>query len=127
MAIQQQWEYESPVRQGPMEAPCGCGCHTVFQPVHPIYATPHRPVEGLLGSSHPGTNRSRRGFADSLAVRCGKSIVATVLAMLIVADIGVNAAHNAGAVVSRIVPVMEDRPFYFDPLALVHDVDKVIH
>jgi len=50
-----------------------------------------------------------------------------VLAMLIVADVGANAAHNAGAVVSRIVPVMHDQPFYFDPLAIVHDVEKVIH
>jgi hypothetical protein len=50
-----------------------------------------------------------------------------LLAVLILADVGVNAAHNAGAVVSRIVPVMDDRPFYFDPLALVHDMEKVLH
>jgi hypothetical protein len=50
-----------------------------------------------------------------------------VLAILIVATVGANAAHNAGAVVSRIVPIIHDQPFYFDPLAVVHDVEKVIN
>jgi hypothetical protein len=49
-----------------------------------------------------------------------------MLAILILADVGANAAHNAGAVVSRIVPIMHDQPFYFDPLAIVHDVEKVM-
>jgi hypothetical protein len=49
-----------------------------------------------------------------------------LLAVLIVADVGANVAHNTGAVVSRIVPIMHDQPFYFDPLALVHDVEKLV-
>jgi hypothetical protein len=51
----------------------------------------------------------------------------TLLAMLIVADIGVNAAHNTGAAVSRMVPVIHDRPFHFDPWAIVHDAENVLH
>jgi hypothetical protein len=47
--------------------------------------------------------------------------------MLIVATVGANAAHNAAAVVSRIVPIIHDQPFYLDPLAVVHDVEKVIN
>ena len=70
---------------------------------------------------------TRQGVANTAWLRWAKSISATVLAMLIVADVGANAAHNAGAVVSRIVPIMHDQPFYFDPLAIVHDVEKVIH
>ena len=191
MATQEPWEYESPIQQGPVPAPCACGCHTVGAHVNPVYAAPHWPVQGYagpsqqlaqgyvgpspqsaqdyvgpsqqtargyvgpsqqpaqdyVGRSHPAqgyvgpspqpvhvyvgasqqpTNPPRR-LSDSLLVRCGKTIAGTLLAVLILADVGVNAAHNAGAVVSRIVPVMDDRPFYFDPLALVHDMEKVLH
>ncbi len=47
--------------------------------------------------------------------------------MFVAADIGVNVAHNVGAVVSRAIPFVDNRPFYFDPLAVVHDVEKVTH
>ena len=65
-------------------------------------------------------------MADTVWVRCAKSIGGTLLAVLIVADVGANVAHNTGAVVSRIVPIMHDQPFFFDPLAVVHDVEKVV-
>ena len=44
-----------------------------------------------------------------------------VLAMLIAADVGVNVAPNGAPVVSRVIPLMNDRPFYFDPLAVFYD------
>ena len=87
-----------------------------------ILGAPHYPVP--IPQPPSGT---RQGVANTAWLRWAKSISATVLAMLIVADVGANAAHNAGAVVSRIVPIMHDQPFYFDPLAIVHDVEQVIH
>ena len=45
--------------------------------------------------------------------------------MLIAADVGVNGAHNGAPVVSRVIPLMDDRPFYFDPLAVFYDLEKV--
>jgi hypothetical protein len=50
-----------------------------------------------------------------------------LLALFILADIGANAAHNAGAAVSRIVPVIPDRPFHFDPWVIVHDAENLLH
>jgi len=47
--------------------------------------------------------------------------------MFLMADVGVNVAHNVGAVVSRIVPGLPDRPFYFNPLAIVQDAENVLH
>jgi hypothetical protein len=47
--------------------------------------------------------------------------------MFILADIGANAANNAGAAVSRIVPVIHDRPFHFDPRVIVHDAENLLH
>ena len=126
MAIQQQWEYPTSVRR-PMQPPCSCGCHDYSPAIHPISAAPHRPVGDLIGSPGQRANRGRRAFADSLAVRCAKSIVVTLVAILFLADVGVNAAHNAGALASRIIPMMQHRPFYFDPLALMHDLEKVAH
>lgn len=58
-------------------------------------------------------------------IRYGKAISATVLVMFIAADVGVNLAHNTAAVVSRVVPFMDDRSFYFDPLAVIHDLETV--
>jgi hypothetical protein len=40
--------------------------------------------------------------------------------MLIAADVGVNLAPNGAPVVSRVIPLMNNRPFYFDPLAVFH-------
>jgi hypothetical protein len=85
-----------------------------------------QPVNVYVSPSQQPANRFTRSISDSFLVRCGKSILGTALAMFIVADAGVNLAHNAGAVVSRVVPVMDDRPFYFDPLAIVHDLERVI-
>jgi hypothetical protein len=38
--------------------------------------------------------------------------------MLIAADVRVNVAPNRAPVVSRVIPLMDDRPIYFDPLAV---------
>ena len=38
--------------------------------------------------------------------------------MLIAADVGVNVAPNGAPVVSRVIPLMDDQPFYFDPSAV---------
>ena len=45
--------------------------------------------------------------------------------MLIAADVRVNVAPNGAPVVSRVIPLMDDRPFYFDPLAVFRDLEKV--
>jgi hypothetical protein len=48
-----------------------------------------------------------------------------MLAMLIAADVRINEAHNGAPVVSRVIPLMDDRPFYFDLLAVFHDLEEV--
>jgi len=88
---------------------------------------PYQPVGHDSALSQPPALGPTRRIVGSLFVRRGKSIVGTLLAMFIVADIGVNAAHNTGAAVSRMVPVIHDRPFHFDPFAIVHDAENVLH
>ena len=127
MPAREPWEYEGVASQTTAEMPCTCGCHTSWAAANPAqggsYSAPaHYPVP--IPQPPSGT---RQGVANTAWLRWAKSISATVLAMLIVADVGANAAHNAGAVVSRIVPIMHHQPFYFDPLAIVHDVEQVIH
>jgi hypothetical protein len=125
MTSREPWEYAGAVPHSTVEAPCSCGCHVASTAVNPAYDPSHWPAQQYMVPVQP-TGRTRRRPADTVWVRAAKSIGGTVLAVLIVADVGANVAHNAGAVVSRIVPIMHDQPFYFDPLALVHDVEKVI-
>ena len=130
-------EYQTHRGQGPAQAPCACSCHTGRAPVDAPYgashwAGPHDGAKPQQSEYYPAMPQQpahgpTRRFGDSLLLRYGKSIAGTLLAMFIVADIGVNAAHNAGAVVSRIVPVIPDRPFHFDPWAIVHDAENVLH
>jgi hypothetical protein len=75
----------------------------------------------------PARSAATRRLSDNFWVRCGKSISAIALVIFVGADIGDNLAHNVGAVVSRAIPFVGNRPFYFDPLAVVHDVEKVTH
>ena len=75
----------------------------------------------------PARSAGPRRLSNNFWVRCGKSIAAIVLLMFVAADVGDNLAHNVGAVVSRAIPFVGNRPFYFDPLAVVHDVEKVTH
>jgi hypothetical protein len=73
----------------------------------------------------PSVNQTRTRFFGRFWLRCTKSIGATVLAMFIAADIGVNLAHNAGAVVTRAIPFAHNSAFYFDPLAVLHDLERI--
>ena len=125
MATREPWEYAGAVPHSTAEAPCSCGCHTGSTAVNPAYDPSYWLSQQNLVPIQQPTGRTRRRAADTW-VRCAKSIGGTLLAVLIVADVGANVAHNTGAVVSRIVPIMHDQPFYFDPLALVHDVEKVV-
>ena len=149
MVSYEPWEYESHARHAPAQPSCACDCHAGFTPVNAPYGAAHsaargdtvtsrQPAEHYPGpsdhsaqrystfSEQPAQGRTRR-FGDSVLVRRGKSIVGCLLAMFLLADVGVNVAHNAGAVVSRIAPLMRDRPFYFDPWAIVHDAEHVFH
>ena len=126
MATREPWEYEGVVSQTTAQVPCACGCHTSWAAANPAPGASHwqrQPYPRPIRQPAAGT---RPGISHTAWLRWAKTISGTVLAMLIVADVGANAAHNAGAVVSRIVPIMHDQPFYFDPLAIVHDVEKVI-
>lgn len=107
--------------------PCTCGCHTSWAAANPALGGSHWPPAHYPVPIPQPPSGTRPGVANTAWLRWAKSISGTVLAMLIVADVGANAAHNVGAVVSRVVPIMHDQPFYFDPLAIVHDVEKVIH
>jgi len=128
MATREPWEYEGVVTQTTAEIPCTCGCHTSWAAAaNPASCGPHWPPPNYPVPIPPRPGGTRQGIANTAWLRWAKSIVGTVLVMFIVADVGANAAHNAGAAVSRIVPIMHDQPFYFDPLALVHDVEKVIN
>ena len=124
MATREPWEYAGAVPHSTAEPPCSCGCHTSSTAVNPAYDPSHWPSQQYLVPIQQPTGRTRQQWLTR--VRCAKSIGGTLLAVLIVADVGANVAHNTGAVVSRIVPIMHDQPFYFDPLALVHDVEKVV-
>jgi|SRR5690348_6405147 hypothetical protein len=126
MATRETWEYDGVVSQTTAEPPCSCGCHTGWTAANPAHQASYWPASGYPLPAQQPASRPRRAVTDAIWVRWARSIGGTVLAMLIVADVGANAAHNAGAVVSRIVPIMHDQPFYFDPLAIVHDVEKVI-
>ena len=149
MAIHEPWEYESDAPRAPAEPPCACRCHAELAPVIAPYgascrtaqqeaAVSRQPAENYVASSdHPArpyaafserpANGPQRRSGGNLLVQRGTSIVGCLLAMFLLADVGVNIAHNTGAVVSRIVPLMPDRPFYFDPLAIVHDAEDVLH
>jgi hypothetical protein len=86
-----------------------------------------RPPDGASAREYddqPATVK-RIGRSNGLWIKYGKVISGTVLAMFIAADVGVNVAHNTAAVVSRAIPFMDDRPFYFDPLGVVHDLERV--
>ena len=98
--------------QGPAQTPCACGCHTGWAPVNAPYGASQRARPHDAAKPHQPAHGPTRRFSDSLPVRRCKSIAGTLLAMFILADIGANAAHNAGAAVSRIVPVIPDRPFH---------------
>ena len=126
MRIREPWEYEGVVGQTTAEVPCACGCHTSWAAANPAHGASYGQPQRYPAPIPQPAARIRPGIAHTAWLRWAKSISGAVLAMLIVADVGANAAHNAGAVVSRIVPIMHDQPFYFDPLAIVHDVEKVI-
>lgn len=126
MTTREPWEYEGVVSQTTAAVPCACGCHTSWAAANPARGASDWPGQHYPAPIPPAGG-TRRGIANTAWLRWAKSIAGTVLAMLLVADVGVNAAHNAGAVVSRIVPIMHDQPFYFDPLAVVHDVEKVVN
>ena len=95
------------------------------------WAAPYYPEPAAWSPPPPPPPAARsavpRRLSNNFWVRCGKSISAIALLMFVAADIGVNVAHNVGAVVSRAIPFVDNRPFYFDPLAVVHDVEKVTH
>ena len=126
MATREPWEYEGVASQTTAELPCACGCHTGWA-ANPTQGASHWPAQHYPVPTQQPAGDTRQGVATTAWLQRAKSISGTVLAMLIVATVGANAAHNAGAVVSRIVPIMHDQPFYFDPLAVVHDVEKVIN
>ena len=126
MATREPWEYAGAVPHSTAEAPCSCGCHTGSTAVNPAYDPSRWPTQQYPVPIQQPPSRTRRRVTDTVWVRCARSIGGTLLAVLIVADVGANVAHNTGAVVSRIVPIMHDQPFYFDPLAVVHDVEKVV-
>lgn len=48
-----------------------------------------------------------------------------MLAMLIAADVRVNVVPNGAPLVSRVIPLMDDRPFYFDLLAVFRDLEEI--
>jgi hypothetical protein len=129
MATREPWEYEGVASQTTAELPCacGCGCHTSWAAANPAQGASHWPAQHYPVPTQQPAADTRPGVATTAWLQRAKSISATVLAMLIVATVGASAAHNAGAIASRIVPIMHDQPFYFDPLAVVHDVEKVIN
>ena len=45
--------------------------------------------------------------------------------MLIAADVRVNVAPNGAPLVSRVIPLMDDRPFYSDLLAVFRDLEEI--
>ena len=127
MATREPWEYEGAVGQATAEVSCACGCHTGWTAASSAQGGPYWPPPHHQAPIPPPPGGIRPRVANTAWLRWGKSLAATVLAMFILVDVGANAAHNAGAVVSRIVPIMHDQPFYFDPLAVVHDIEKVIN
>jgi hypothetical protein len=126
MGTRQPREYQTHP-QGPAQTHCACGCHTGWAPVNAPYGASQRARPHDAAKPHQPAHGPTRRFSDSLPVRRCKSIAGTLLAMFILADIGANAAHNAGAAVSRIVPVIHDRPFHFDPRVIVHDAENLLH
>ena len=126
MAAREPWEYDGIASQTTAEVPCACGCHSGWPVANPAQGAPPRSAQRYPGPIRQPAADARQRIAHAAWLRWAKSISGTMLAILILADLGANAAHNAGAVVSRIVPIMHDQPFYFDPLAIVHDVEKVM-
>jgi hypothetical protein len=126
MGTRQPREYQTHP-QGPTQTPCACGWRTGWAPVNAPYGASQRPRPHDAAKPHQPAHGPTRRFSDSLPYEAANQLLARCLRCLSWPTSAPMPAHNAGAAVSRIVPVIHDRPFHFDPRVIVHDAENLLH